>query len=77
MENEKRKFLVVGEIEANGKRFKKYTWAYSKAQAVWLVGNKLQERYPKMKVYLINVEARDITYLNENDVKIYAKIITI
>lgn len=77
MENKKRRFRVAGEIEANGKRFKEYTYASNESHAIKLTSIRLEERYPNMKIYLINVEARDITYLNKEHLKMYEKVLTI
>lgn len=76
MKNKKRRFMVVGEIEANGNKFKEHIWAYSEAQAVTIIKDRLKKRHSNIKVFLVNVETRDITHFNKKEVGIYGKILS-
>ncbi|MBI2591754.1 MAG: hypothetical protein HYW34_03700 [Candidatus Brennerbacteria bacterium] len=75
MKNRKRKFIGVGEIEANGKHFQEFGWAYSEAQFRKIIWERLKKRSGKMKVYLINFETREITHFNDKEVEMYSKIL--
>ena len=55
MAKAKNLFEVKGEIEKAGVYFKEQVWAYSEAQAKKLIWARAKEKYPKMKVFLINI----------------------
>ncbi len=52
---EKEKYTIEGEIDKAGVLFKKYTYAYSGAQAKKQVAIKLGQEYPHLKIFLVNI----------------------